>query len=195
VDVRVKQLLGVLMLVAMALLGARPAIAHNELIGSEPPDGATLASGPARVALTFDLPVKAGFSTVTVTGPDRTQWQGGAAVEDGVTVWAPLRPLGPAGQYTIAYQVLSADGHPVRGAVRFTLTTPGTGAAAVQNQPGASVSNSPESAAHRPATSTGSSGASLWPWLVGVAVLVVAGIAAALRIRRRRARNCAATCL
>ena len=182
-----KQLLAVLMLVATALLGgARPAVAHNELIGSDPPDGATLASGPARVVLTFDLPVKAGFSTLTVTGPDRTQWQDGAAVEDGATVSAPLRPLGPTGRYTIAYQVLSADGHPIRGAVRFTLTTPGTGAAAVQNQPGASVSNSPGSAAHRPATSTGSSAASLWPWLVGVAVLVVAGVAAALRISRRR---------
>jgi methionine-rich copper-binding protein CopC len=185
-ELRVKQVLAVLMLVAMALFGGTaPAVAHNELIGSDPPDGATLASGPARVVLTFDLPVKARFSTVTVTGPDRTQWQAGAAVEDGATVSAPLRPLGPAGQYTIAYQVLSADGHPVRGAVRFTLTNPGLGVAADQSQPGALASDSPGSAAHSPATHTGSSDASLWPWLVGVGVLLVAGVVAALRIGRR----------
>ncbi len=132
-----KQLLAALMLAGLALLGgAGPAVAHNELIGSDPPEGATVASSPARVLLIFDLPVRPGFSTVTVTGPDRTQWQAGAPSEDGATVSSAVRPLGPAGQYTIAYQVLSADGHPVRGAVRFTLANPGPGVAVAQNQPG-----------------------------------------------------------
>jgi methionine-rich copper-binding protein CopC len=43
------------------------------------------------------------------------------SAEDGATVSAPVRRLERAGQYTIAYRVPSADGHPVRGAVRFTL--------------------------------------------------------------------------
>ena len=181
-----RQLLVALMLVGMALVGgAGSAAAHNELIGSEPADGATVASSPARVVLTFNLPVKPGFSTVIVTGPDQAQWQVGAAVEDGATVSMPVRPLGPAGQYTIAYQVLSADGHPVRGAVHFTLANPGTGVAPVQSEPGAPVPHPPGSAAHSAATRTEAAGTPGWPWLVGGAVLVIAGVAVALRVARR----------
>ncbi len=168
------------MLVGMALLGgAGGAAAHDELIGSDPPEGTTVASSPARVQLLFNLPVRPGFSTVTVTGPDRTQWQAGAPAEDGATVTSAVRPLGPAGQYTIAYQVLSADGHPVRGAVHFTLATPGPGVAAAQSQPGGPVSSSPGFARTEAASTP------LWPWLVGGAVLVAAGAAVALRIGRR----------
>jgi methionine-rich copper-binding protein CopC len=172
-DGRVRQLLASLMLIGMAFLGgAGSAVAHNELIGSEPADGATVASSPARVTLIFDLPVQPGFSTVIVTGPDRTQWQAGAAVDNGATVSMPVRPLGPVGQYTIAYQVLSADGHPVRGAVRFTFVHPGAGVA-------------PGSAAQSSATQTEAASTPVWPWLVGGAVLVVAGAVVALRIGRR----------
>ncbi len=167
------------MLVGMVLLGgAGGAAAHDELIGSDPPEGATVASSPARVQLLFDLPVRPGFSTVTVTGPNRTQWQAGAPAEDGATVSSGVRPLGPAGEYTIAYQVLSEDGHPVRGAVRFTLANPGPGVAAAQSQPGGPVSTSTGS------TQTEAASTPLWPWLVGAAVLLMAGVTAALRISR-----------
>ncbi|MGH4012240.1 MAG: copper resistance CopC family protein [Pseudonocardiaceae bacterium] len=176
-----RHLITLLALVGLALLGSGgAAAAHNELIGSDPADGAEVATGPARVSLTFNLPVQQGFSTVTVTGPDGIQWQAGAPVEAGAVVSAPIRPLGPAGQYTIAYQVLSADGHPVRGAVRFTLTTPGTGAAAA-SPPAASRSGiaSPATAAQ-----TVPDGDPVWPWLVGAGVALVAGVAVALRVSR-----------
>src|SRR5918998_4253113 len=105
---RARWLSALLALVGLALLGsAGLASAHNELIGSDPPEGAELATAPTRVVLTFDKPVQRGFSTVTVTGPDSAQWQDGTATEDGAEVSAPVRPLGPAGQYTIAYHVLS----------------------------------------------------------------------------------------
>lgn len=103
---------------------------HNELLGTDPADGAQLDTGPARVALTFDLPAKRGLSTVVVTGPDGQQWQAGPATEEGATVLAPLRPLGPAGGYTVAWRIVSTDGHPTRGTFRFSLTTPGPGSAA-----------------------------------------------------------------
>lgn len=112
---------------------------HNELLGTDPADGAQLDTGPARVALTFDLPAKRGFSTVVVTGPDGHQWQAGPATEEGATVLAPLRPLGPAGGYTVAWRIISTDGHPTRGTFRFSLTTPGPGSAAgARNADGAS---------------------------------------------------------
>lgn len=182
---RVRYLLALFVFVGLALLGgASPAVAHNELIGSDPPDGATVASSPSQVRLTFDLPLKPGFSTVTVTGPDSSQWQAGPPAEAGAVVSAPVRALGPAGQYTIAYRVLSADGHPVRGAVRFTLATPGPGTAAAWSAPSGADRSRP--AAPDPATSTtASSGDTLvWPWLTGAGALLVAGVVVATRVGR-----------
>lgn len=161
------------------LLGSGPAMAHNVLIASDPPDGASLATGPQRVTLTFDLPVQPGFSTVTVTGPDGNQWQATGPAERGAVVSVPLRPLGPAGQYTIGYQVLSADSHPVRGAVRFTLTVPGTGTPAPP-PPATGFGATPAG----PSTGNDSGATPVWPWLAGAGVLLVAGVVVALRVGR-----------
>ena len=160
------------------LISAGPshaAAAHNVLIGSDPAEGAQLATGPARISLIFDLPVQPGFTTVTVTGPDGNQWQAGPPVEDGTVVTAPVRQLGPAGEYTIGYQVLSADSHPVRGAVHFTLSTPGGGTAA----------SPPASAPTRTGNPAGAAAATpVSPWLAGAGVLLAAGVVVALRVGR-----------
>ncbi|MGH3902411.1 MAG: copper resistance CopC family protein [Pseudonocardiaceae bacterium] len=180
-------LVALLALVGSALLGSglgtsTAAAAHNELIGSDPPDGAEVATSPVRVSLTFNLPLQRGFSTVTVTGPNGIQWQAGSPVEAGAVVSAPVRPLGPAGQYTIAYQVLSADGHPVRGAVRFTLTTPGAGVAAGPPPTAGRTGIAPSTNAAR----SGSESNPVWPWLAGAGVVLVGGVAVALRVGRSR---------
>ncbi|MGH3940752.1 MAG: copper resistance CopC family protein, partial [Pseudonocardiaceae bacterium] len=129
--IRMRRVAALLVVVWLALLiSTGTAAAHNSLIASDPPDGASLPTGPAQVSLTFDLPVQSGFTTVTVTGPDGNQWQTGAPTEDGAMVSMPVRPLGPTGEYLIGYQVLGADSHTVRGAVRFLLTAPGAGSPA-----------------------------------------------------------------
>jgi methionine-rich copper-binding protein CopC len=115
------------LVIAALVAGAGVASAHNVLIGSDPPDGATLTAGPAQVRLTFDLPVREGFATVTVVGPGGTRWEDGAPVVYANTVSEKVRPLGPAGVYQVGYRIVSDDGHPVSGAIRFTLTTPGAG--------------------------------------------------------------------
>lgn len=148
---------------------------HNELLGTDPPDRAQLATGPARVVLTFELPAQSGFSTVVVTGPDGHTWHAGRATEAGATVVAPLRPLGPAGNYTVAWRIVSADGHPVRGTFQFTLTTPG---------PGTAAAAPPGTGSAVPAT--GSSLATGWPWLAGAGALLAVGIPLALRARQNR---------
>ncbi|MGH3914084.1 MAG: copper resistance CopC family protein [Pseudonocardiaceae bacterium] len=176
---RVRRVAALFLLAGLTLLtSAGPAAAHNVLIGSDPADGASLTTGPARVSLTFDVSVRPGFTTVTVTGPDGNQWQAGPPVEDGATVSAPLQALGPAGEYTIGYQVLSEDSHTVQGAVRFVLTTPGP-----------RVATPPETAENT--TSSSSSGSSTggipaWPFLAGAGALLAAGVVVALRIGRAR---------
>lgn len=158
-----------LALAALVLLaGAGPASAHSGLIDSDPADGASMSTGPQQVNLTFSDAVQAGFSDVTVVGPDGRQWQAAEPSEDGAVVSVPVRPLGPAGEYTIGYRVLSADSHPVQGSISFTLTRPGPGDTA----PAAAED-----------TETGGS-TPVWPWLVGAGVLLVLGGVAALRIGR-----------
>ena len=89
---------------------------------------------------------------------------------------APLRPLGPAGVYTIRYRVTSADGHPVSGSVSFRLTVAGPDAAA----PAVPVTAG--------AASTGGDGSMpLWPWITGGAVLLGTGFAVARRLARANA--------
>ncbi|GDY31131.1 copper resistance CopC family protein [Gandjariella thermophila] len=169
-----RRVLAVLLLAVTAVLGlATPAFAHNVLLGSDPADGAKLATGPAKVTLTFDQPVQFGFNTVTVTSTDGAHWEAGPATVAGNAVSAPVRPLGPAGEYTIGYRVLSADGHPVTGAVRFTLTTPGTGTPASVAPTGTAAPSA-----------GGGGGTPVWPWIVGAVVLLAAGVVIALRLGR-----------
>jgi methionine-rich copper-binding protein CopC len=171
----VKRLLACLLLAAGGMIGlAGPAFAHNVLVGSDPKDGAQLAVGPSTVTLTFDLPIQQGdFDVITVTGPNNTRWDAGAAKVDSNVISAPVRPLGPAGQYTIGYRILSADGHPVSNTVKFTLTKAGTGTPATPAAAGTSQA-SPDS----------SGGVPVWPWIVGGVLLLGLGVFVALRMGR-----------
>jgi hypothetical protein len=181
------------------LLGTGTAFAHDILVSSDPANGASLATGPSKVALTFDLPVKESFSTITVVGPDGKHYEGGPSTVDGSTVSAPVQPLGPVGTYTIGYRIVSDDGHPVSGAVRFSLTQAGPGQGVPAGQ--AAASNSAQAAASGSTAASGSSGSSApapaaqdqpgesgsggipaWPWVLGGVVLVAAGAVVALRL-------------
>ena len=156
---------------AVTAIAAPPAAAHNTLVAADPADGASLPTGPSQVRLTFDQPVQSGFTTVTVTGPGDTRWEGGDPQVAGNSVTAPVSPLGPAGRYVIGYRVVSADGHPVSGTLAFQLTEAGTGTP-VTPAPGAAED------------SGGGGGMPLWPWLVGAVLLRGAGVFAALRLSR-----------
>jgi copper resistance protein C len=169
------------------LLGAGQALAHTRLQSSDPADGASLATAPQRVSLTFNESMQPGFTTLTVVGPDQAQYQTGDVAANGGTVSIGVRPLGPAGRYEIGYRVVSDDGHPVTGSVAFTLTTPGPGSVAAAGSPAATsaaVAPAPATpAAEAPATQDGG-GAPVWPWIVGAVVLVGGGVVAAMRLGR-----------
>src|SRR5215207_6757459 len=100
-----KRLVYLLLLVpGLLLAGTGPAAAHDSLVSADPADGASLATGPQQVRLTFDQPLQSEFATVTVTGPGETEWEAGAAVASRNTVTVAVRPLGPAGDYVIGYR-------------------------------------------------------------------------------------------
>ena len=164
------------------LLGTGVASAHTRLVGSDPADGASLDAGPARVSLEFNETMQAGFSTITVVGPDGTRFETGEVTADGAVVSIGVSPLGAAGGYEIGYRVISEDGHPVTGSIAFTLTTDGP-AAAAPSAP-AAPSAEPSAAAAAPVAPVDDGGAPVWPWVVGAVVLVGGGVAAALRLGR-----------
>ncbi|WP_232237574.1 MULTISPECIES: copper resistance protein CopC [Actinoalloteichus] len=165
--------------IGLSMVGtAAPASAHNVLVDSSPANAAEIDTAPETVELVFDQYVQPGFNTVTVTGPDDNRWEETSeATVDGETVSTTLHPLGPAGEYTIGFRVLSADGHTVRGSTTFTLTEAGGGE--VPPQPAGDA----EDAVTDPADD-GSADAGempVWPWIVGAAVLLAVGVAAGIR--------------
>ncbi|KAA2263716.1 copper resistance protein CopC [Solihabitans fulvus] len=174
---RLSALLGAGLLTGLALLGlATPALAHNVLVSSDPKEGSSLSAGPSQVTLTFDQPVQAGFNTITVIGPDNTHWEAGDVSVAGNVVTAPVRPLGPAADYSVGYRILSADGHPVYGSVKFKLTTAGTGTPAPPSEAKSTTQ------AGGTANSAGTDGGMpVWPWIVGAVVLLSAGLVFALK--------------
>ncbi|WP_236790253.1 copper resistance CopC family protein [Amycolatopsis sp. GM8] len=174
-----RKALAVLALTVAALIGtATPALAHNVLISTDPGKGASLDTGPAKITLTFDAPVQGGdINQISVLGPDRSQWAEGTVEINSNVITAAVRPLGPAGTYTVGYRILSADGHPVEGEYTFTLTKAGTGTPATA---GAAVGA---------ATSSGGGaggGVPVWVWIVGAVVLLAIGLTLALRMGREK---------
>jgi len=117
-------LTGVLTAVASLLLGtvlAAPALAHTTLKRSDPKKDAKVES-LERVELEFTQPVR--LPTVILRGPGGKTFHSGKAKADERIVTQDVADDLPAGEYTIAYRVVSPDGHPVEGEIPFTLVAP-----------------------------------------------------------------------
>ncbi|MET7748759.1 copper resistance protein CopC [Micromonospora sp. NPDC005367] len=200
---------GVALGVSLALPAA-PAAAHNSLTGSDPRDGARVATAPARIELRFLSRLDPATTKITITGPDNVAAAGGAPSFSGSRVRVPFEP-GRAGLYIVGYQVASGDGHPISGEVRFTLTTGtpadpsaspgepsltpsatgGTPASPLAPSSGPALTAGPDAASPSAATvptANESDDVSGWLWAAGALVLL-AVLAAGLLFRRRSARG------
>ena len=160
-----------LLVIVLGLTGAGTALAHNSLISSDPSDKASVAIGPAMVTLTFSDVVQNLQPVVTVVGPAGDRWEGSPVSVRNNTASVPVNTLGPAGTYTIAYRIISADGHPAEGTTTFTLTAAGTG--------------TPNPA--DPSQDTTSNDIPSWVWILGAGLVVVLVVVAGVRANRRRA--------
>jgi copper transport protein len=120
-----RRIVGALLL-ATGLLVLSPAVdawAHAYLLRTDPQSSVTVNSSPRQVSLTYSEAVEPRFAVVSVTDQNGTQQAAGspaASPGDPDTLLVPLRHLKP-GWYLVYWRVISADGHPVRGAFTFAV--------------------------------------------------------------------------
>lgn len=121
--IRTTALLALVLVPAMLLGFAQPAHAHAHLVSTNPAEGAVLQTAPDRVLFTFDEAVRAVPGGVQVYG------QQGEPVEAKPTVTgAELEVVLTArpgnGTTVITWRVVSDDGHPISGALTFSVGAP-----------------------------------------------------------------------
>jgi methionine-rich copper-binding protein CopC len=173
-DRRVGWLLAALVAGATLLYGAAPASAHASLVGASPADGSTASAAPEQVTLRFDENIRSP-SVVIVTGPGGRRVDHGATTVRDNTAGVPVNVAQP-GRYTVAFRVLSGDGHPVAGETTFSYRGTGSG----------SASTTPTTP--MPASSVGG-GSGSTGWVAGgvaVALLAAGGLLLFGRLSGRR---------
>jgi copper transport protein len=113
---------GLALLVAtLASLAQPPAAwAHASLVGSEPSEGTTLAAAPAALRLDFNEPVSP--LIVRLIGPTGEAVTPAVKAENSTLTVTP--PPLRRGTHVLSWRVISADGHPVGGAVTFSVGAP-----------------------------------------------------------------------
>ncbi|MGW4437932.1 copper resistance CopC/CopD family protein [Streptomyces sp. NPDC004596] len=123
---RLRTLVLLLIAVTGALLaGAGPASAHAALTGSDPAQGVVVDKAPTQVSLTFSEKVAMSDDSLQVLDPRGRKVQAGPPVNVSGTTYAVKLKGGLAkGTYTVGYQVVSADSHPVAGAYTFSIGAP-----------------------------------------------------------------------
>lgn len=111
-------LAGLLLLVCLT----GEASAHASLAFSEPRDGTVLAEAPKAVQLRFNESVTAGaVNLIDAAG----RLRGDAIVDakdEAITITLPAGL--PQGTQIVSYRVISEDGHPVTGAITFSIGAP-----------------------------------------------------------------------
>lgn len=114
---------------------AVPAEAHTDLVSSDPADNSSVKATPVRIQLEFTDRMSAEFSKLSLTigtSPQRVLVLDPTTDGSAVSVDLPSDrlPTAPAGsgefRWTLAYRVVSADGHPVDGKIQFNAPLPPT---------------------------------------------------------------------
>jgi len=164
------------LLLTAAVVVAGPASAHDELLNATPRDGATVDQLPSEIQLAFDRSVLPDLSVVRVTGPGGEALATGTPTVAGTVVTQRTAGRAPAGDYRLAYRVVSADGHPVTGGWTFTVRR------------GATVGGPDVAADTESPTGGGPSGLGL----LGLGAALVA-LGTALALRARLVRRAATT--
>ncbi|MHA3723139.1 copper resistance CopC family protein [Leucobacter sp. HY1910] len=181
---------------AMAFGPASPALAHDQLVGSEVVEN---ADGTAEaVRLSFSNSVIEVGTEFVLTGPGGADARGGEPEIDGPDVTQPIKQGLEAGDYAGAWRVVSSDGHPIDGV--FTLTVEADGSATLgEGAPETAPAGTTDTASAADTAGDGAAGeaagvASGAPVgaLIGVGAAAVAVVAVVVMLTVRRRERAAA---
>ncbi|MBT2594153.1 copper resistance CopC family protein [Arthrobacter sp. ISL-72] len=185
-------LLGALLFSAALLSAAAPASAHDAAESSSPAQGATVATPPEKVSVTFSNDPLALGSQIQVKDAAGANWaEGPVEIVDNVAS-QKLRAGAPAGEFTVLWRVVSSDSHPIEGTFTFTATagaagsapaSTGTGSTTAAGQvPTAGTAEPGTTAAPEPAPDASEP----FPWSLVLFVGTAVGILIALAVLARR---------
>jgi methionine-rich copper-binding protein CopC len=186
--------------IGLALLVAAPApaFAHNYLVSSTPAESSTLTELPEQFSVTTNEPLldvsgeASGFA-LQIRDEDGGYYGDGCLAVAGATL-STGAALGTAGEYTVGWQVVSADGHTVDGEFAFTWE-PGPGfepapPAAAPPTCGAAAGATGEAVApggsEEPPGSAAAVGATDLIWVLGTVVVVFVVLFGTLLLLTRR---------
>lgn len=132
-------LIAVLTAVLTVLGGAGTASAHGALVSTDPAQNSVVPKQPPAVTLTFGEGVTLPSEALRVFDPAGKRADAGTPEHaDGRadTVQVALRGGLADGTYTVAWQVISADSHPVGGAFTFSIGAPSASSVSVEELQG-----------------------------------------------------------
>ncbi|MEU8216463.1 copper resistance CopC family protein [Micromonospora taraxaci] len=177
-----RRTLGAALAVLVALLvPAGPAWAHNSLRAATPVQQSTVTSAPTEIVLEFMSRLDPTFTTIVLTDAAKRKVVTGEPVVAGAKSTVQVTDTLPNGTYTVAYRVVSADGHPVQGSYPFVVADPTSSAAPVVE---AAVSTTPSAvAAGKPDEGPGAG-----VLVAGAAFIALVAVATVLLWRRASRR-------
>ncbi|MEV4460804.1 copper resistance CopC family protein [Microbispora sp. NPDC049633] len=175
-------LLTALLLCAAPVL---PAQAHTSLKSSDPQKNAQVKT-LQKVTLEFADSVQ--FPVVVVRGEDGKRYENGSPAVEGPKVTQAVTEPVPPGRYTIAWRVVSPDGHPLEGEIPFTvIDDQSLGTATSAAAPGETASAAaPSSAATAQATEAGSTGRTGVPGWIWAVIFGIAGVGIGMFLSLRK---------
>ena len=195
--------LGVAAVVAAALgFSAAPASAHNYPVGYTPAENSVVTEQPGHFTVTtndtlLNLDGTGTGNAMRISGPTSAPlYYGDGCVTLFGAKLETTAQLGQPGEYTVTWQVVSTDGHPVSGSYTFTwqpaagqvlaagaAAAPTCGTTAPTDASG-TVPDASATAAPGAAQSAVASTDLLW--IGGAAAAVIVAVAATLLLTRRR---------
>ena len=133
---RLARLVGAALIAATAVVvSASPALAHDELVGTQVVTDT--AGAPEAVRLSFSNSIVEVGTEIVVRSAKGDDATDGAPEIAGPDVTQPLAADLAPGNYSAAWRVVSSDGHPIEGSFALVIAEDGVATIADASSPGA----------------------------------------------------------
>lgn len=175
--------------VAMLLVPAAPAAAHNTLKAATPARDARLTAAPTRITLEFMQKLDPAFTTIALSDATHRRIPASEPTVTGVAGTVTIDEPLANGTYTVAYRVVSADGHPVQGSYRFTVADPAATSASAPATAGTTSAPAAQPSPPSPASASRDTddGPGALALVGGASLLAALAAGVVVLLRRRRA--------